>query len=306
MLADDVDPGLQRRAANEVQRVLVTKTLGNLLDGYVAHLRRLGRASANQVERALRPVGDDLRQLPASNVTKDDLMVPIRRLSNAAKKRAAGSLRSNLHAAFSLALVAADEAEASEDMLGFGIARNPVTDIRPIRGGQGYNSPGDRVIPAAVLLAYREKLDAMPPGDMKDALRLHLLTGNRVEQLLASTVEGDNLVLMDTKGRREQAPQAPCSLGRACRGDRRCTSGAGLPHHIRRRRQAPEEDERWLQHPGCPANNGDQLGTARLLAGRDRRVAVARHHNRGAEAPTTSATTTAPRRSPRSGLGRRG
>ena len=33
MLADDVDPGLQRRAANEVQRVLVTKTLGNLLDG---------------------------------------------------------------------------------------------------------------------------------------------------------------------------------------------------------------------------------------------------------------------------------
>ena len=132
-------------------------------------------------------------------------MVPIRRLSNAAKKRAAGSLRSNLHAAFSLALVAADEAEASEDMLGFGITRNPVTDIRPIRGGQGYNSPGDRVIPAAVLLAYREKLDAMPPGDMKDALRLHLLTGNRVEQLLASTVEGDNLVLMDTKGRREQA-----------------------------------------------------------------------------------------------------
>lgn len=205
MLDRDIDPGLQRKAANATQRALASKTLGDLLDGYVAHLTRLGKSSAKQVERSLKPVGEALRKLPASAVTTADLMTPIRKLTTAGKKRAAGILRSNLGAAFNLAINAEKDASVAEDMLGYGITTNPVAEILPIRGGQGYDSPGDRMIPIDVLHAYRDKLPTTKANDTRDVLMLHLLTGNRAEQIIGSTIEGNDLVLMDPKGRRATA-----------------------------------------------------------------------------------------------------
>lgn len=204
MLAEDIDPGLQRKAAKDTQRALASKTLGDLLTGYVAHLTRLEKPSAKQVERSLRPIGDTLRKLPATSVTSDDLMAPIRKLSTAGKLRAAGILRSNLNAAFNLAINAKQEAHIAEDMLGFGVTTNPVVSIRPVAGGQGYDSPGEQVIPDDVMRGYWGKLQALKPSESRDVLLVHLLTGNRVEQIIKATTEGDNLVLLDLKGRRSR------------------------------------------------------------------------------------------------------
>lgn len=210
----DIDPALQKQAAKATQRTQATKTLGMLLTGYVAYLRRIGRVSAGQVERSLRPIEDDLRKLPAANVTTDDLMPAIRKLSTAGKLRAAGILRSNLAAAFNLALGAKTNPMAGDDMLGFGLTHNPAAEIVRIVGGQGHDSPEDRVIPDDVIRAYRKKLDKLQPGACKNALILHLLTGQRAEQLVAATVEGDDLVLIDRKGknakaRRHEVPMTP-------------------------------------------------------------------------------------------------
>ena len=210
----DIDPGVQRSAAKTTQRALATKTLGMLLDGYVAHLRRLGRVSAGQVERSLRPIGENLRKMPAATVTTDDLMPPIRKLSTAGKLRAAGILRSNLAAAFNVAIKAVKNSATSADMLGFGVTRNPAAEIEPVAGGQGHDSPEETVIPDDVIRAYRKKLTKLQPGACRDVLMLHLLSGQRVEQIVAATVEGGDLVLTDRKGkggrpRRHVVPMTP-------------------------------------------------------------------------------------------------
>lgn len=188
-------------------------TLGALLTAYVAQMRREGKASARQVERALelnvRDAWPKLWATPAADVTDDDLMAVVAKLSDADKLRGASKLRSYLRAAYSAAARARHNPRALPALRELRISQNPAANMAPIDGaGTGTR---DRALSVSELRAYWRRISALPNPDGA-LLRFHLLTGaQRLEQLARLEVmdfDSDNksIRLRDSKGRR-RAPR---------------------------------------------------------------------------------------------------
>lgn len=184
-------------------------TLGALLTAYVAQLRRDGKASARQVERALEvnveKAWPKLWTTPAADVTDDDLMTVVAKLADADKLRGAEKLRAYLRAAYSAATRARHNPRALPALRALGIRHNPAVNLSPIEGnGSGAR---DRNLSVSELRAYWKRIEAVPDPDGA-LLRFHLLTGGqRVEQLARLTVsdydrDSETVTIKDGKGRR--------------------------------------------------------------------------------------------------------
>ena len=198
------DPINARNVKKAVAAENFVNTCGNLLTGYINHLKAQGKSSHTDVEGIFKlHLSDKTKAIPASLITHKDLIIPIRKLVDDEKLRTAAKLRSYLHAAFELALNAEDNPSAPSSMLGFALLSNPVSRIKVPAGS---STPGERTLTKSELMGYSAHLEALPSGDIRDLLKLQLLlAGQRVAQLARATIEGDTIVQRDTKGKRATA-----------------------------------------------------------------------------------------------------
>lgn len=195
--------------AEKAAKVRAAATLEVLVAGYVANLRRAGKVSANEVERALhnhvRDAWPTLWKTPAADITTDNLLDVVARVANANKLREAAKLRSYLRAAYAAAIRARQDARGLAALRALKITHNPAAELVAVEGA---NNARDRALSVAELRAYWHRINAMPDPDGA-LLRFHLLTGGqRIDQLARLTVgdvDNDENVarLHDPKGRRK-------------------------------------------------------------------------------------------------------
>lgn len=190
-------------------------TLAALLDGYVRHLERQGKASWRDVRSVFRvhvlEAAPDLAGKPAKDVTGHDVAALVRRVREKGAERTAGILRAYLRAAFGLAAQAPFDSAAPAGLIGFNIESNPAELVPAIAV-----KARERTLSPAELRGYLKALG----GSLADrALRLALLAGGqRAAQLLRVRLsdfdaEIGTLRLMDAKGRRTQAREHLLPVG---------------------------------------------------------------------------------------------
>lgn len=200
-----------RHQAEEAETAAAVRrraTLGVLLDGYVAQLKRDGKVSAGRVEAALRlhvkAAWPKLTKTPAADITPDDLLTVVARLVDAGNLREAAKLRAYLSAAYNSAIRARQDARGLDDLRRLKITTNPARDLVTIEGA---STPRERALSIAELRAYWQRITALPDPDGA-LMRFHLLTGGqRAQQLGRATLrdidhDGKLLRLLDGKGKR--------------------------------------------------------------------------------------------------------
>lgn len=196
-----------RRAAEEAKR----GTLAQLCKAYAEHLKRQGKQAAGDAANIfkLHVVEADpaLATRRAANIEPEQFATLIGRLVEADKGRTAGKLRSYLRAAYHLAAASHTDPSAPLSLRSFGIRANPVSGIPALAK---FNRARDRVLNGPEFGAFLRRVEALPVGQIRDALLLTLyLGGQRPAQLLrlrAADVdmEGETLTLRDPKGKRSQ------------------------------------------------------------------------------------------------------
>jgi integrase len=227
----------QRRAAAEEREIAAEhslRTLRNLLDTYVDHLKTQGRRShvdARQIfERHVVEAWPRQANALATELTADQVLDMLRRLLEAGKGRTANKLRSYLRAAYQCALDVRVVASIPLAFKAFAVQVNPVAQTR--RSPQ-YDRADKRPFTLAELRAYW-RLIADVPGTPAAVLRLHLLTGGqRIEQLVrlhAADVGDDAIRLYDLKGRPGQGarPHLVPLVGQAQSALRELANGQGV------------------------------------------------------------------------------
>jgi len=200
----------QRGAAAAAQAAKSVATLGALLDAYVQSLKDAGKISAREAENsiALHVKGPWplLWEMPAGDVTLDDLLPVLARIAASGKLRAAGKIRSHLRAAYAAAIRARQDARAPASMRALAVSANPARDLATIEGS---SAAKDRALSVAELRAYWKRI-AQLPGAAGALLQFHLLTGGqRIAQLSRMEVDGLDLDIgtvriLDGKGRRKK------------------------------------------------------------------------------------------------------
>lgn len=183
-------------------------TLGALLTAYADSLEAQGKSSARQVRATLRrhihEAWPKLWATTADDLTADDLMPALTRLTDGGKLREAAKVRTYLQAAYGAGMRARTTASSTPALRALRIRTNPARDLGTIEGA---NKARDRALSLAELRAYWARIKALP--DRTGAcLRFHLLTGGqRLEQLARLTVadydpERSTAALRDGKGNR--------------------------------------------------------------------------------------------------------
>lgn len=197
--------------AHAAAKVRQAATLGVLMDAYAEQLKRDGKASAasvaSAVHRHVKAPWPGLWATQADDVTMEDLLAVVARVTDAGKLTEARKLRAYLLAAYKAAIRARQDARGLAALRNLRINANPARDLAAIDGG---SNARERALSIAELRAYWRRLAALP--DPAGALlRFHLLTGaQRIEQLARLTtadIDGDALTvrLRDSKGRRKVA-----------------------------------------------------------------------------------------------------
>lgn len=180
-------------------------TLRALLNDYCDHLERLGRRSHKDARSiftlhvfAPRP---KLADMPAANVTGDDIIDLLRAVADAGKGRTSNKLRSYLHAAYRVAMMARASHDIPARFKAYGITANPVG--QSFRAAK-FDRPDKNPLSESELRAYWTAIKSLE-GIKGAALRLHLLTGGqRIEQLLRlrrDRVKEDRVTIYDIKGK---------------------------------------------------------------------------------------------------------
>lgn len=200
----------QEAAAEAARHAAAKYSLRALLDAYARHLKRQGKASADDALRTFRlhvyDVADGPADKPAKDVTPREVTALLRRLTEADKGRTAGKLRAFMRAAYQLAFQADLNPDAPSELVPFGVESNPVA---PTDALTRYTVARERVLSAGELRLCMERV-ALLPAAQADAARLALLLGGqRPAQLLRATredvdLEAGTLTLRDPKGRRTQ------------------------------------------------------------------------------------------------------
>lgn len=195
-------------AAEEAEREREQNTLGALLTAYVAHLESRSKASAKDVAASLRLHVErpwpKLWATPADDLTADDLLPVLERITDAGKLRTAGQIRSYLRAAYAAGMAARTKAGAPA-LRKLCIRTNPARDLGTIEGGAG--EAGERALSRDELRAYWRRIRDLP-DDQGACLRFHLLTGGqRLRQLARLTLADYDrdlqaITILDGKGRR--------------------------------------------------------------------------------------------------------
>lgn len=200
----------ERRAA-EAEAARARATLGVLLEGYVEHLRRAGKASARAVENCIRRhvqrPWPKLWNTPAADVALDDVLEVVALVASSGHLREAAKLRAYLRAAYATAIKARQDPLGLPELRALQIRSNPARDLATIEGA---TNPRERALSLAELRAYWRRIrdDASPAGAV---LRFHLWTGGqRIVQLARLTVNdldrgAGTVRIRDGKGRRKVA-----------------------------------------------------------------------------------------------------
>lgn len=196
-----------RRAQEDAQR----STLKQLLNAYIAYLERHGKQSARDAksifDRHVLGAAPDLAARKAADVSVDNFVGLIAKLTEAGKGRTAAKCRSYLRAAYSLAIRSRTDPSAPLAMRSFGIMANPIASIGAL---SQYSRARDRVLSGPELAAFLKRVDGLPEGAPRDALQLCvLLGGQRPQQLLRARaadvdLSAGTIMLSDLKGARRQ------------------------------------------------------------------------------------------------------
>jgi hypothetical protein len=196
-----------RRAQEDAQR----STLKQLLDTYIAYLDRRGKQSARDAKsifgRHVLEAAPDLAIRKATDVSVDEFVGLIAKLSEAGKGRTAAKCRSYLRAAYSLAIRSRADPSAPLAMRSFGITANPIASIGAL---SQFSRARDRVLSGPEFAAFLKRVEALPEGTPRDTLQLAvLLGGQRPQQLLRARaadvdLSAGTITLSDPKGARQQ------------------------------------------------------------------------------------------------------
>lgn len=197
----NIDPAQKKREDRQEIKVKAEHTCEKLLEAYVEHLGSKNKQTSYDASNIFKlHIPEEVKALPAAQVSHADLVAPIRKLKEAGKLRTASKLRSYVRAAFEMALTAEDDPNTPASLLGFRLIANPAAGIKV---PEGANKAKTRALSLAELVEYAKHLEALPEGDTKDQLRLQLLlAGQRFSQLQRAYLEGDNIVQLDPKGKR--------------------------------------------------------------------------------------------------------
>jgi integrase len=201
----------EQDAARRAQEVAQRSTLKQLLDAYVAHLERLGKQSARDVrsifETHVFEAAPLIGSRKAAEVTMDEFVELIGKLTEAGKGRTAAKLRSYLRAAYSLAIRSKTDPAAPLAMRAFGVEINPLASVGAL---SQYSRARNRVLSGPELAAFLNRLDALKVGPQRDALQLCLILGGQRPAQLLRVKPGDidldagTVTLYDPKGARQQ------------------------------------------------------------------------------------------------------
>lgn len=194
--------------AAEAEQERRQATLGALLTAYADALEARNRTSAAAVRAAIRrhvaEAWPKLWATPADDLTADDLVPILSRLTDAGKLRQAAKVRTYLQAAYNAGMRARTTASATAALRALRIRTNPARDLGTIEGAA---QAGERALSVPELRAYWQRIAALPDSEGA-CLRFHLLTGGqRVDQLARVTLadydpEQGTITLRDGKGRR--------------------------------------------------------------------------------------------------------
>jgi integrase len=200
----------QRRAAEAAAEHAARGSLRDLLDAYVDTLA--GRPSQREVRNALKlhvsEAHSTVVALPASDVGVAHFTTMLFALIEAGKGRTAGKIRSYLHAAYQVALLAEGNPKHAGRFKSFAVTSNPIDRVASL---SEYTRARDRALSRAEVRAFWQRLQASPPSLKKDAVvAAMLLGGQRPHQMLRLTIAdvdlaGKTLTLYDTKGRNRHA-----------------------------------------------------------------------------------------------------
>lgn len=198
-------------AARREQEAALRSTLKQLLDTYVGHLDRLRKPSARDAksifETHVYEADAELATKKAAEVTIDEFVALIGKLTEAGKGRTAAKLRSYLRAAYSLAIRSKTDPSAPQTMRTFGITANPLASVGALAQ---FSKARNRFLSGPELGAFLKRVDDLEEGAKKDALRLCLLTGGQrpVQLLRARPSDVDlaagTITLRDGKGARRE------------------------------------------------------------------------------------------------------
>lgn len=197
-------------AQDQADRAKDKATLGALLSGYVAQLRRDGKTSADAVEGAInlhvRDAWPALWAARADAITMEDCLSIFGKIIEAKKYRQAGQVRSYMLAAYTTAIRSRQDARGLAELRELGIRFNPVRDTAAIEGA---SNARERALSVAELRAYWQRIEKTAGTDGA-LLRFHLLTGGqRIEQLSRVTTHDIDhdigaMIMRDPKGRRRK------------------------------------------------------------------------------------------------------
>lgn len=191
-----------RQAAQAEQS---TKTLHNLLETYLAHLKAQGRRShvdaAGIFKSHVREPWPEVANRPAIEVTADDVLDMQRRLVEQGKGRTANKLRSYLRAAYQCAIDVRMSATIPVSFKAFAVQANPAAQTKR---DPSFDRADKHPLSAGELRLYWQVISRLD-GLRGSTLRLHLLTGGqRVHQLLQlrwSETASASITIHDAKGR---------------------------------------------------------------------------------------------------------
>lgn len=199
----------QQRVKQEKQN-LSGFTLQALLTDYADWLQANGKASARKVRTQFKlHVFDswpDLAELPANEVSEEQIADILRKMIEVGKVTTAWGLRKMLRAAFQMAREAKTNPTVPIKFKGYALKFNPVNDVKVAGGGGADINP----LSGAEMRAYWRAIKRL---DTKAGavLRLHLLTGGqRLEQLRelkTAHIHAGHIVLWDGKGKVGTAPR---------------------------------------------------------------------------------------------------
>lgn len=186
-------------------------TLQSLLGDYADHLEALGR-SAHKDARSIFKLHiiepwPKVAALPANQVTAEQIADMMRRVIELGKGRTSNKLRSYVRAAYQTAKAARSKASIPLKFKAYSVTHNPGADTEP---DESANNADKRPLSADELRSYWQIIERMV-GFKGAVLRLHLLTGGqRIEQLVnlrTENVQGDSIMLFDSKGRPGKPPR---------------------------------------------------------------------------------------------------
>ena len=195
----------QYMADKEAEATRATHSLSSLLDDYVKHQATQGRISAREAKNIFDlhvvTAWPALAQTPASEITQDQVIDMLRRLTEQGKGRTSNKLRTYLRAAFQCAVDVRVTASIPVAFKAYAVTVNPAAQTR--RDGR-FDSADKRPLTADELRTYWRLIEKLP-GLRGKCLRLHLLTGGqRIEQLVRLRwvdARADSITIYDTKGR---------------------------------------------------------------------------------------------------------